>query len=49
MNSQFMEQLQANPLATVSDYYANRLAGNPKAIDYRWSQLRRKKALAEYF
>ncbi|MCA9182116.1 MAG: hypothetical protein KDA51_11705, partial [Planctomycetales bacterium] len=34
MHSQFIEQLQAAPLATVSDYYASRLAASPKAIEY---------------
>ncbi|MEO8271604.1 MAG: hypothetical protein ABI557_17915, partial [Aureliella sp.] len=34
MNSQFIEQLQANPLVTVCDYYASRLADNPKAIEF---------------
>jgi len=33
-NTEFIEQLQANPLATVSEYYASRLAASPKAIDY---------------
>lgn len=33
-NTEFIEPLQANPLATVSDYYASHLAASPKAIDY---------------
>ena len=33
-NQEFIEQLQANPLATVSDYYASCLDTNPKALDY---------------
>ena len=34
MNDTFIADLQANPLATVSAYYASRLASNPKAIKY---------------
>lgn len=34
MNSQFIEQLQAGPLATVCDYYASCLPDSPKAITY---------------
>ena len=49
MNDQFIEQLQSSPLATVTDYYANPPRRQSKAIDYRWSQLRRKMALVAHF